>query len=88
MGGERNPDLLLCVAARVTVAAGSDERVNQANDRALIPFRQRLHALKSLPQSPLLWGVVRAELGRFDAEQFIGTDSKYTNQRNEKLRSR
>jgi hypothetical protein len=37
---ERNPDLLLRVVARVTVAAGSDERVNQANDRALIPFRQ------------------------------------------------
>ena len=46
---ERNPDLLLRAAASVTVTAGSDERVNQANDRALIPFRQRLHALKSLP---------------------------------------
>jgi hypothetical protein len=28
------------VAACVAVAAGSDERVNQADDRALIPFRQ------------------------------------------------
>jgi hypothetical protein len=52
----------------VTVAVGSHQRVNQANDGALIAFRQRRHALKSFPKPPLLW-VLLIELRRFRAER-------------------
>jgi hypothetical protein len=54
----------------------------------LIAFRQRSHALKSLPQSPPLRVFLPVlDLRGLQAEQFIGSDSERADQSNNEIRS-